>query len=185
MSVQVHADGSWSASPHDYEIDQVLGHAIAKLMVKRGLLEAYDLGCGAGGYVKILRQHGIWCRGFDLNPRTAEFCEGCEVRDVAMGMTGVSPVDAVLSLEVGEHVPPAKEAGYFYNLMNLARSLVVLSWFPYPGEGIGHINEHPNEYVIERMAKGGFAHDGQWTANLRGLASLWWFKKSLMVFNRA
>ena len=184
MSITVLNGGAWSCNADDYEIDQGLGEAIAHLFYTRGALNVYDLGCGAGGYTKILRDHGIWSQGFDLNPKTAEYCTGCFVRDVTQPMTDLAPVEGVLSLEVGEHIPLGRHIGFLDNIAFLARDVVVLSWFPRKGEGVGHVNEQPNAWVIKQMEERGFKHLVVETIQLRTASRLWWFKESLLAFSR-
>ena len=85
---------------------------------------------------------------------------------------------------MGEHIRREAEDWFVSNLNHMCKKHLVLSWFPRPGEGSGHINERPNEYVIERMGALGFMLDADLTCHLRSVACLWWFRESLMWFER-
>lgn len=181
--VTVHSDGSWSADKADYEIDQPLGTAIARYFIRQECETVLDLGCGAGGYVEIMCAHGLWCRGFDLNPRTKEFSERCDIYDITSPMMGFGRYHGVLCMEVGEHVPGDRERQLLDNIKYLCACTAIVSWYPHPGQGIGHINEHPNEWVVEQMNMRGFIFDPVTTADLREAATKHWFKSSLLVFH--
>jgi hypothetical protein len=59
---------------------------------------------------------------------------------------------------------------------------LILSW-ALPGQGgCGHLNEQPNEYVIEQMLEKGFAFDEGESLKLRATVRWWWFENTLMVF---
>merc|ERR1712232_715467 len=66
--------------------------------------------------------------------------------------------DAVLSKEVGEHIPKEGEGAFMDNLVRLAQpngGRIILTW-AHPGQGgHGHVNEQPKEYIIEQMEKRG------------------------------
>merc|ERR1712232_735510 len=66
--------------------------------------------------------------------------------------------DAVLSKEVGEHIPKEGEGAFMDNLVRLAQpngGRIILTW-SHPGQGgHGHVNEQPKEYIIEQMEKRG------------------------------
>ena len=64
----------------------------------------------------------------------------------------------------------------------LGRKGVVMSWAVEGQEGIGHINCRNNDYVEGRMASLGFQLDYDKTIQLRTVASLPWFKFTVMVF---
>jgi len=108
----------------------------------------------------------------------------CQVGDLTQPLQKVDMHDWVMTLEVAEHIPAVYEAAYLANAHQLNRQGVVLSWAT-PGQGgLGHVNEQPNAYAVERMVALGYVHDEAASARLREAATLGWFKSTLLVFRR-
>ena len=142
-----------------------------------------DMGCGSGMYVAGFNQRNIVAVGFDGNPNTWKFCADCHQQDLSVEFRK-GKFDLVLSLEVGEHIPSQFESVFIDNLVGHAGRFIILSWFPIPGHGIGHVNERSNQYVRDAMELRGFKSDDGWQQVMRESADSWWFKESLMVFQR-
>lgn len=92
--------------------------------------------------------------------------------------------DAVLSKEVGEHIPKIGEAAYMDNLVRLAKphgGRIIMTW-AHPGQGgNGHINCQPKSYIIEEMEKRGVIFDKMVTKWLGSkIASN--YAENLMIF---
>lgn len=182
MSFPISATGAWlssSAEPHSF--DEPLAQELARFFHRNGAHEILDVGCGSGKYVSFLRGDGFEVWGIDGNPKTPEFAPHCAVAELTRDL-GDYRSDWVLCLEVGEHIPREYEQKFLYDLCSVARDGMVLSWFPTDGEGIGHVNPRPNDYIIGEIILRGFTPIS-W-ASLRDAASLWWFKHSLMAFKR-
>ena len=159
--------------------DRPLADSLSQLFAGQSVA---DFGCGQGDYVRWFLSRGINCDGFDGNPETPNYCLSAEVLDLSEPQTFLRPWDWVLSLEVGEHIPPQKADVFLWNVVLHARRGVVISW-AIPGQGgIGHVNEQPNKFVIDFFKSHGFSSDHLWIVLLREAASVWWFKESLMVF---
>jgi len=92
--------------------------------------------------------------------------------------------DWVMSLEVGEHIPAKYESIFLGNVFRHAKEGVVLSWAVPGQDGHHHVNNHDNNYVIERLEEHGFAYDAVAAQGLRDVSTLPWFKNTLMVFRR-
>jgi methyltransferase family protein len=182
--MNISSTGYWineQRQPHEF--DAGLAEAIGKFMAQNQVQSVLDFGCGTGEYVDFLHNRGFWAVGYDGNPFTATFSPHCHVADLS------SPVDfglcdCVLSLETGEHIPSQFEKVFLDNLCLHAGKYAVVSWFPYQGEGIGHVNEKPNDYIKQKMLERRFVTMNDEETNLRAAATLWWFKVSLMVFRR-
>lgn len=143
--------------------------------------EVIDFGCGKGRYVKYLNKAGIRCRGYDGNPKTPAFNAECQVANLAAPLD-VGPVECVMSLEVGEHIPKEFEQVYLDNLTRHAKHALVLSW-AVPGQpGRGHVNCQPNEYIREQLRVRGFEPDPELESRLRKAAWLHWFRNTIMAF---
>ena len=144
-----------------------------------------DLGCGDARYVGQFLKAGIAAFGVDGNPETPSWPDATHGRVLVADLSAplnLPPRDWVLSLEVGEHLPPQYADTFLDNVVRHARRGVVLSW-AVPGQGgHGHFNERANAWVRQQMAARGFGHDAGLTRILRAAATLPWFAESLMAF---
>ena len=125
-------------------------------------------------------------RGYDGNENTNKWdvsgglCKGGV--DLASPMTW-NPADAVISIEVGEHIPKEHEATFIANIVGSAKKMIVLTWAP-PGQGgEGHVNNQTPEHVAEQIEKAGvFKKDAELTNKLKEAATVSWIKANLQVF---
>lgn len=176
--------GAWQCDtkgPHGF--DESLASSILKLMMGSGLTSVKDFGCGSGAYVDYWNDRGMWAVGYDGNPNTPYFSPHCYVAELSCPMS-VEPAECVVSLEVGEHIPEQFERNFIENLVLHAEKLLIVSWFPRKGEGIGHVNERSNEYVKEKICAANFEFMPEETEKLRNASTLWWFKISVMAFKK-
>lgn len=165
--------------------DQSLETALSRFCQSNGISSAIDLGCGLGQYAKRLAADGVHCDAFDGNPLTASLTDGfAKVADLSERFDAGRTYDAVISLEVGEHIPAEYEAVFLDNVCRHASQWVVLSWAVVGQAGDGHVNCRNNDYVISKMLEAGFALVEDATLRLREESSLRWFKNTLMVFRR-
>lgn len=161
-----------------HTFDAWLCIAVYTVFGEYGVKSIMDVGCGDGSYTKHLRAHGFDAEGYDANPYTPE---GCYIADFSEPQY-LDVHDAVLCLEVGEHIPADYEPVFLDNLVRHAEKLIILSW-AVPGQGgFGHVNERDNEYVIKRMNERGWNIDQSSTDFVRNQAAIAWFKNTVMVF---
>ncbi len=96
-------------------------------------------------------------------------------------MRGVSLKFVVLD-EYADMKPSVFEQTFLDNVVVNKPKMIILSW-AVPGQvGDGHVNCQPNKYIEEQMKLRGYEHNKQVTFMLRKHSSLWWFKKTIMVF---
>ncbi|KAL1500134.1 hypothetical protein AB1Y20_012806 [Prymnesium parvum] len=194
-AAQRHCGGGSAIHPHGYwlgararsqhQFDRPLAAALLAFFRQEGAASVVDLGCGTGEYVRHFAAHGLAAAGFDGNPATAELSGGlCGVKDLSVAEEAAEAYDWVLSLEVGEHLPPRHEAAFLHNLHAHNRRGVVLSWAVKGQGGVGHVNEQDNAYVEARLRERGYARDAAAEAALRAAARFGYFRRSLMVFRR-
>jgi len=147
--------------------------------------EIVDFGCGNADYSKILINQGKKVDAFDGNPNTPEMTEGVgKILDLSKEFDLGKQYECVISLEVGEHIPPEYEQTFIDNITKHSRQCIILSW-ALPGQGgDGHFNEQPNEYIIKELEKRGFNHWEEASNYFRSSVELWWFKKTIMVFTK-
>lgn len=169
--------------PDEHKFDEKLAEAILKQLFRWKVDSVLDFGCGSGAYVDYFSKWQMWAVGYDGNPNTPRFSPHCYFKDLSVPIES-EPADCVLSLEVGEHIPKQFEQVFLDNVANHAEKHVILSWFPRPGEGIGHVNEQTNSYIVNEMEKRGFLFMPEVAAEFRATATLWWFKESILVFQR-
>ena len=116
--------GAWQNVNFHHIVDTKFGSALARMLKENNISSVTDLGCGTGGYVKMISELKIKAQGFDGNPETNSL-------DVSRGLC-VGPVDltkdrfwnvteAAMSIEVGEHIPAEFESAFLRNLADSAR----------------------------------------------------------------
>lgn len=180
--MKVSPTGAW-LSPGGHTFDPSMARAIVNVLTLCNVNSVIDIGCGDGSYTYFMSGAGLVCVGYDGNPHTCMVTNGlCFNADFSepqyLGMH-----DAALCLEVGEHIPAQYETIFLDNICRHAEKAIILSW-AIPGQGgVGHVNEHSNEYVIGRLADCGWKHDAQLSQELRDAASTcYWFDDTVMVF---
>jgi len=175
-----------------YDLEGVIWHQHSnKLMVEilklwpEKEIPVIDLGCGHNFYINVLRYAGykevlgvdnVGLNGVDLisDVSAADFILSDEGNRTAR----------VISLEVGEHIPPHLADAYLDNLTSFGGE-ILMSW-AIPGQaGVGHINCQSNEWVAKEMAKRGYMLHATKTQDLRSAVAgchCSWFTNTLMYF---
>lgn len=87
-----------------------------------------------------------------------------------------------MSLEVGEHIPAEFEDVFVDNLVRHAEKGILLTWATEGQYGHHHVNNHNNDYIINKMRGRGFEYDAHVSEEMRKVATLEWFKHTIMVF---
>ena len=181
-----HKTGVWIGEDAQkwHVFDDKLADAIAKFFVGEKADSVIDFGCGMGGYMKVIHDMGILCDGVDGNPATPELTGGLgKVLDFSVPVDLGRTYDWVLSLEVGEHLPPQHETTFIENLVKHAREGILLSWACQNGPG--HFNMRENDYVKGRMKEYGYISDPIAEKFLRKRCNVHWFRNTVMVFRKA
>lgn len=144
-----------------------------------------DLGCGPAFYISEFIKENIQCEAYDGNPNTPELTNGLgKIVDLSENMNLGKTFDFVLSLEVGEHIPKEFEDIYINNVLKHSHNYVLLSWaIPNQG-GDGHVNEQPNDYIINKITSLGFDYNEDISIGLRNSSQARWFKNTLMLFKK-
>lgn len=183
----IHPHGYWEGedvtSQHCF--DPSLAEALVDFFKREGAQSIVDFGCGAGTYVQLLRSEYFDSDGFDGNPATPLITQGtCGVIDLSIPFDLSKRYDWVLSLEVGEHLPPQYERIFIENLDRHNVQGIVLSWAIRGQGGIGHFNEQNNDYIKSVLASYGYVNDIEAEKQLREAASIYWFKNTVMIFRK-
>ena len=166
----------------EHKFDQVLSYAILNIAAKKGCYNIMDVGCGEGKYVEFFQKNGFICCGFDGNPETTKITQGkCATIDFATPIE-ITPMDLVLSLEVGEHIPEEFEGVFINNLVKHADKMLIISWGILGQGGFGHVNCRSNAYIIGKMGDLGMVYNDADSQYLRENNFHSWFKNTLLVF---
>jgi SAM-dependent methyltransferase len=176
-------EGAQFDNSHYY--DESLSNSICSFVLGLGVKKLYDFGCGKGKYVDAFRTNGIDATGFDGNPITSSI-PYCKVQDLTSPNFQFEPVDFIMCLEVGEHVPKEFESALLSNIdkhLN-PNGTLVLSWAIVGQPGFGHVNCQNNDYVIRTVESLGYSINTEAIELLRNSSTLSWFKDTILVFNK-
>lgn len=142
-------------SPHD-DLKEVLRELFDDERQSLGHgLNVYELGCGRGGLSSSLNQlPGISCFCLDGYKGIRSLGDHYISHDLGtpLDFKDLAPPDFTIAIEVGEHVPPEKQATFFGTLLQAKKGIVV-SWAR-PGQGgHGHVNEQLPGDIQSRIEK--------------------------------
>jgi len=189
VKMEITEEGYWKGIDvveHHY-FDEKVFNSILSFCTKYSIQNAIDLGCGKGDYVKSLNQNNISTIGYDGNPDTFTITDGlCNVLELQKPFFFIEKYDLVLSLEVGEHIPKQFENIYIDNITSLVghKKFLIISWAVPNQGGHGHVNCKSNTEIIEQLQKRNFEFNSDETQKLRKNTDLFWFKDTLMVFQK-
>lgn len=177
--------GFWDRNSFEgHFFDESLCTGIINYLTKKSAKSLFDFGCGNGYYTRSLIGSGFDCRGYDGNPHTESLTNNlCEVLDLTEDFS-FTPRDYVLCLEVGEHIPSTYEQRLIDNIDKHNTKGIILSWAIEGQPGEGHVNCRNNDYIENIFKSKGYAQNIDDQNMLRESSSLWWFKNTIMVFER-
>lgn len=185
------ASGPGRQAKHLLPADAGVGAGIAKHLGGENY-SLIEIGAGVGQYGYYLRARNASLRwfGYDGAENVEEFTGGfvawTEVTDETLDAIPFRG-DWVMSLEVGENVPPNRTEEFIKTLDRHNEKGVVLSWAIPGQEGLRHANAMSNEEVVEIMAKHGYVQN-EWCRafqkEVRENAQYVWFRETVMVFVR-
>lgn len=153
-----------------------------------------DIGCGTGVLLQALRERGVAGRGYEYAATAREYCRarGLDVVPCDFGRgpvpTPTRQVDVAVSTEVAEHVPAAMAEVLVDSLANQQARVVVFTAAT-PGQGgVGHINEQPHAYWLEKFARRYYRLDAEltaaWRAEWKVTMQFPWYADNVMVLRR-
>ena len=183
--MKINKNGFWEENNFDrHSVDDILCNSLIEFFKDNYIESIIDIGCGTGYYTKRLNTF-FDCDGYDGNPYTEELTEGvCKVLDFSKPITFDRDYEAVLCLEVAEHIPKEFESIFLNNIFKIKPEIIVMSWaIPNQG-GDGHVNEQPNNYVIDVMNQNGYFYNERESLKMREVCKLWWLKNTLLIFHR-
>jgi SAM-dependent methyltransferase len=143
-----------------------------------------DVGCGTGKSLDWLLSKGIDALGVEGSEaaiRHAENPEKIQRHDLNTPLELGRTFDLVWCFEVAEHIHPDFTDAFLSTLTKHSDHIVMSAAHPGQG-GIGHFNEQPRIYWIEKLARLGFVHDDH--ARNRFVRDWTWFPENLFIFRR-
>lgn len=176
--------------------DKIFGQALVNYL---GKTKIYDIGAGVGQFKVFSTNSEVTVISFD-GGNNIESLENTQVPirndpnfiipkvcwiDASIPVNKLEPLDWVLSLEVGEHIPKSGESIFLDNLVKLSKIGVILSWAVKGQGGYHHVNTQNNDYIIKEMVKRGLKYDFHQSQLFRSSVSeLKWLKNTIMVFKK-
>ncbi len=179
--------GFWETTDATGHIhDRSIAAALMQYFIDNGILSVVDFGCGMGDYAKAFKANNFTVEAFDGNPNTEALTQGIgKVLDLSKPFYLKKKFDAVLSLEVGEHIPAEFEQQFIDNICKHAKKNLVISWAIEGQGGSGHVNCKNNDYIIEQIVDRGFKYNAKNSQTIRNAATnASWFGYTIMVFDK-
>ncbi|MFA7169473.1 MAG: class I SAM-dependent methyltransferase [Candidatus Paceibacterota bacterium] len=175
------------------ELEEPSAQAVALILIKYfNPKSVIDIGCGIGIYLKEFSKRGVEILGYDNSPeaiRSSLVGEKIKFQDLRKPLILERKFDLCLCVEVAEHLPSESVSTLVETLSGLSN--VIFFTAATPGQGsleIGHINEQPNEYWIEKFAEHHFMIDKEMTENIRKEMKeenvIWWVVRNLIIFKK-
>jgi len=146
-----------------------------------------DLGCGLGFYVHHLNEAGFVALGIDGVVLDTPF-ESANIFKYDLTQALIHEKGAgcftVISLEVGEHLPPEAQENFMKTLTINCQKHLILSWAEIGQPGVGHVNCRSQQDVIADVESRGFTLNKAATADARQHIddNCYWFRRTLLVF---
>jgi cyclopropane fatty-acyl-phospholipid synthase-like methyltransferase len=184
--MEINSRGFWENETEEgHYNDKFILEGINEIITENNIKSLVDFGCGPGYYVYNLRNKLDYFEAYDGNPNTPIITGGVgKVVDLSENMDLGRTFDFVLSLEVGEHIPKQYETIFIDNLLNHSNKVIILSWATIGQGGYGHVNEQPNNYIESLFTPHGYTRNLEYEKRLRDSAHWWWFKNTIIFFEK-
>lgn len=165
--------------------------AVVEILIRHFSPESViDIGCGQGMYLREFQKKGIEILGYDNSGAAltdSMIGDKINLYDLRRSLALERKFSLCLCLEVAEHLPLESSDVLVETLVGL--SDIVIFTAATPGQGsleIGHINEQPHQFWIEKFQDKGFILDKRLTEKIREEMHekkvIWWIPKNLMIF---
>jgi SAM-dependent methyltransferase len=163
---------------------------IAPLLAPLRVASVVDFGCGTGAWLRAFRAQGAAIvHGIDqFDPRGVELAirpEEYQRADLTGELRLPREYDLAISLEVGEHIPPAASRTLVRNLAGASRRVLFSAATPGQG-GVHHVNERPLAEWAALFAECGYVASDFVRALIaeRGIRVEPWYRFNTLFFYR-
>lgn len=146
----------------------------------------YDFGCGMGTYLSDLHNNGFkHLVGVEMFPPKNDYEFVIKSQNLSESFSYENKGN-VISLEVGEHLPPHHMDTYLDNITSHCSNYLIISWALRGQGGYGHFNELNNDEVIPHITKRGFEYLEEMSIDSRKDIEdeYWYFRNSIMIFKK-
>lgn len=200
MSGQITDTGVWDLelAKRGHRNEPILASLLSE-MFRDSLKPVFDFGCGTGYYLAELQKSGFQKEhlfGLEGTPDISQIAafDNIQTQDLSQPFD-LQKVGNVIYLEVWEHIPAEFEDVYIQNLLAHCSDWLIVSCAVPGQKGDGHVNCRTNLEVQKliwekslEISKGNpVIYKDAETARFRRYlknASCWWFKDTIMVFQR-
>ena len=148
-----------------------------------------DVGCGSGAWTRAFQEAGaektLGIDGFCVKDEQLLIDpKNFRRADLSQPLELAEPFDLAVSLEVAEHLPPARAASFVADLVRL--SPVIMFSAAVPGQGgAHHINEQWPSYWTGHFARHQYTVFDVIRPRIWGNAEVkWWFRQNILLFVR-
>jgi hypothetical protein len=184
----IYQTGFWDPNfaKQNHVHSQLVSNWIVNFLKDNKSLPIIDFGCGMGTYLNDLYLNGHESLfGVEAIPPKNDYPFEIKSFDLTekldLGIKG-----NVISLEVGEHIPPQYMETYLDNVTSHCTNYLIISWALRGQGGHGHFNELNNDEVIPNITKRGFTYMEEDSLNARKNVEdeFFYFRNSIMIFKK-
>jgi hypothetical protein len=147
-----------------------------------------DVGCGVGAWLDVARElgvasigyEGVWVKSLPL------IYPGLDIRpaDLEERLQPGQQYDLAISMEVAEHLTPARADSFVADLVALAPHVLFSAAVPGQG-GNNHINEQWQSYWADRFAAHGYGpHDIVRPKVWNDRSVAYWYRQNVILYSR-
>lgn len=184
----IHQTGYWHSdfAKEHHVHSQKLSNWIVNFLKEDKTKLIYDFGCGMGTYLNDLYNNDHKnIIGLEAMPPKNDYPFSILSQNLAIPFS-LGEKGNVISLEVGEHIPPEYMGTFLSNLAIHCSNYLIISWAVRGQGGLGHYNELNNDEIIPLITNMGFEYMEESSMDARKDIedNFWWFKNTLMVFKK-
>lgn len=144
-----------------------------------------DVGCGTGISMVYFRKKGAevyGLEGSEMAISMSQVKQYIQQADLHQPQITGRKFDLVWCFEVAEHIHPDYVDALVETLTSNGDTLFLSAAHPGQG-GLGHFNEQPPEYWIEKLEARGFSHQPDLTAKFAAIEDM--FSENILIFKKS